>query len=103
MASCGYPVFRETSSGRPPQADSITAIGDAHLGKLEAACRNLLQQISVARKSKKDKDAPQSPTSAALPSYTEVALVYTEVLQLQVLTLPESRDACVIDVESSER
>ena len=31
------------------QADSITAIGDAHLGKLEAACRNLLQQISVAR------------------------------------------------------
>lgn len=65
------------------QAESITAIGDSHLGKLEVACRNLLQQISAARKNKKDKDVPQSPTAASLPSYTEVALAYTEVLQLQ--------------------
>jgi hypothetical protein len=82
----------DRSQSKP--GELITAIGDSHLAKLEEGCKVLLEKLreekqqrylyfselgSVDHESFSTLEPP--PVSG---DYTEVALIYTEVLQLQV-------------------
>mmetsp|Transcript_12566 Transcript_12566/g.12979 ORF Transcript_12566/g.12979 Transcript_12566/m.12979 type:complete len:356 (-) Transcript_12566:99-1166(-) len=73
--------------------EQIAAIGDAHLAKLEEGCKGLLEKIrdEKAQRYRYFSDLSSSDGSIISNStpppvsgdYTEVALIFTEVLQLQ--------------------